>query len=89
MIKSLIPYNSDYIKEYVIRRYLLERDVDNIKHNYPLFGTLDPFLTLFTTVEDYINYGYTDVEDIGRQCVKARVAYKQSRNPILRRLKNA
>lgn len=86
---DIIPYNSDYIKEYVIRRYLLERDIDHVEHQYPMLGTLDPFLTLFMPIDDYIRYGYSDVEDIGRRCVKARVSYKQSRNPILRRLKDA
>lgn len=84
-----IPYNSDYIKEYVARRYLLERDIDGVHHKYPLFGTLDPYLTLFTTPEDYIKYGYSDLEDIAKRCVNARVSYKQSRNPILRRMKDA
>lgn len=86
---SKIPYNTDLVKEYVVRRYLLERDVDNVVHKYPMFGTLDPFLTLFTTPEDYAQYGYTNAEELARCCVRSRVSYKQSRNPILRRLKNA
>lgn len=84
-----IPYTSDFVKEYVVRRYLLERDIKKIVHNYPMLGRLDEFLTLFASKEDYLSLGYTDLEEIARKCVLARVAYKQSRNPILRRLNNA
>lgn len=84
-----IPRSSDFIKEYVARRYLLERDIRGVVHKYPMYGTLDPFLTLFTTPEHYIKLGYTDTLDIAKQCVESRVSYKQSRNPILRRLENA
>ena len=82
-----IPRNAEFVKEYVVRRYLLERDVKKIEHKFPIFGTLDPFLTLFMPPEDYIARGYLDVLSIVKQCVTARVAYKQSRNPILRRFK--
>lgn len=82
---SKIPYNADFVKEYVVRRYLLERDIKGIKHKYPMYGELQPFLTLFTTTSDYINLGYTDVVSMARQCVMSRVAYKRSRNPIIRR----
>lgn len=81
-----IPKQAEFVKEYIVRRYLLERDVKGIKHKYPLFGTLDPFLTLFMTSTDYINKGYTDVESIAKSCVLSRVSYKQSRNPVIRRL---
>lgn len=81
-----IPKTSEFIKEYVIRRYLLERDVKHIDHRYKLYGTLDPFLTLFAPPEDYIRLGYKNTEDIARSCIAARVAFKRSRNPILRRL---
>lgn len=81
---SSIPYIKEYVREYVIRRYLLERDIKGIKHKYPLFGTLDPFLTLFTTPDEYLELGYTDIEGMARQCVKSRISYKKSRNPILR-----
>ena len=86
---KVLPYQSDFIKEYVVRRYLLERDVKHIQHKYPLFGSLDPFLTLFTTPEDYRSLGYTDIEGIAKSCVQSRVSYKQTRNPILRRINNA
>ena len=84
-----IPYNRDFVKEYVVRRYLLERDVKGIHHKYPLFGTLDPYLTLFTTPDEYIQLGIDDTDALARACVKARVSYKQSRNPVIRRLQNA
>lgn len=83
-----MPRNSEFIKEYVVRRYLLERDILEVEHKYPLFGTLEPFLTLFTTSDDYIRLGYTDVTDIAKQCVISRVSYKRSRNPILRMVYN-
>lgn len=85
---SVIPKSSDFIKEYVIRRYLLERDVKHINHKFPIYGTFDKFLTLFQPADDYISMGYSDVVNIAKQCVKSRVAYKQSRNPVLRRLLN-
>lgn len=83
---SRIPYNADFVKEYVVRRYLLERDIKRMDHNYPMYGSLNPYLTLFTTPSDYISWGYTDVVGIARQCVSSRVDYKRSRNPVLRRL---
>lgn len=83
---SKIPYNADFVKEYVVRRYLLERDVKCVEHRYPMYGNLDPFLTLFTTTSDYIHLGYTDVVDIAKKCVQSRVSYKRSRNPVLRRI---
>ncbi len=83
---KILPKQAEFVKEYVVRRYLLERDVKKVKHNYPMFGTLNPFLTLFMPRSDYIRLGYTDVEDIARQCVTSRVSYKQSRNPVIRRL---
>lgn len=86
---SLIPYTKEFIKEYVVRRYILERDVNGVQHRYKLCGTLDPFLTLFTTPEDYKDLGYPDAISMARACVLARVSYKQSRNPVLRRLANA
>lgn len=86
---DVVPYTKEFVKEYVVRRYLLERDIKGIQHKYPMYGSLDPFLTLFTTVDDYANFGYTDPVQIARNCVLARVAYKKSRNPIMRRLQNA
>ena len=76
------------MKEYVVRRYLLERDISNVQHRYPLWGSLDPFLTLFMPPDEYIKYGYTDIIDLARKCVESRVSYRKSRNPIVRRLSN-
>ena len=81
-----IPYNKDFIKEYVVRRYLLERDVLHMEHRYSMYGTLDPFLTLFTSVEGYADLGYTDPIELSKKCVASRISYKRSRNPVLRRL---
>lgn len=83
-----IPKIVEFMKEYVVRRYLLERDVSNIDHKYKLRGTLDPYLTLFTTPDDYMRFGHKDVLEIARQCVMSRVSYRQSRNPVLRRLES-
>lgn len=85
---SVIPCQAEFVKEYVVRRYLLERDVKGIKHRYPIYGTFEPFLTLFMPSDRYIHRGYVDTEQIARQCVTSRVSYKQSRNPIIRRLTN-
>ena len=84
---EIIPYNSDFVKEYVVRKYLLERDIKGIYHRYPLFGELDPFLTLFAPPEVYKSLGYSDAESLARFCVESRVQYKLSRNPVVRRLK--
>ena len=85
---SKIPYTAEFVKEYVVRRYLLERDLQGVKHKYPMYGSLDPYLTLFTSTSDYIHMGYKDVVGMARQCVESRVAYKRSRNPVMRRVEN-
>ena len=79
-----MPRNAEYIKEYVVRKYLLERDIKHTKHNYPMFGTLEPFLTLFATPDDYIKFGYSNTLDLAKACVNSRVSYKRSRNPVMR-----
>lgn len=84
---KIIPKKNEFVKEYVVRRYLLERDILHMEHKYPMFGTLDEFLTLFMPVDDYIAEGYTNVVDIATKCINSRVSYKRSRNPIIRRLK--
>lgn len=81
-----LPKVKAVMEDYVVRRYLLERDLKGIEHKYKLFGELDPYLTLFMPSENYIQLGYTDVIDIAKQCVKSRVSYKLSRNPVIRRL---
>lgn len=80
---SIIPRSASYIKEYVVRRYLLEES-HGIKHKYPIFGAFDEFMTLFMPSDEYVTLGYKDVVGMAKQCVMARVAYKRSRNPILR-----
>ena len=80
---KFIPRSSEFIKEYVVRRWLLERD-SGIEHKYPMYGTLEKFLTLFTTPEQYASWGYDPVE-LGKSLVSARVSFLRSRNPIIRR----
>ena len=45
-----------------------------------------PYLTLFTTPAQYAELGHNDFENMARACVNARIAFKRTRNPILRRL---
>lgn len=85
-ISKQIPRQAEYIKEYVVRKYLLDRDIGNCYFKYPLYGELHPFLTLVMPAEEYMKHGY-DPLTIARQCVLSRIAFKQSRNPIIRRLK--
>lgn len=80
---KILPRTASYIKEYVVRRYLLERD-KGIEHKYPIFGSFDEYLTLIMPKEDYADMGYTDAVGMAKKCVTARVSYKQTRNPILR-----
>lgn len=82
---NYLPKSTSFVKEYVIRRYLLERDVKGVDHISKIFGDLSPFLTLFMPSDAYSEFGYSDSADIARQCVTARVKYKQSRSPVLRR----
>jgi len=85
-ISKQIPRQAEYVKEYIVRKYLLDRDINNAYFKYPLYGDLQPFLTLVMPAEEYAKRGYDPVE-IARQCVISRVAFKQSRNPVIRRLK--
>ena len=82
-ISKIVPKKSEYVMEYVTRRYLLERDLRKIIHKYPMAGQLDPFLTLFAPPEFYQSYGYKDAVSLAKQCVNARIAYRKSRNGIL------
>ena len=85
-ISKWIPKQVDFIKEYIVRKYLMDIEYKGAEFKYPIFGTLDPFLTLFMPASDYANRGY-DVVELARKCVLSRVSYKQSRSPILRRIK--
>lgn len=79
-----IPKSAEYIKDYVIRRYLMERDILHIEHKYPMWGSLDPFITLFMPAADYKRYGIDDPVATARACVTSRVSWYQTRNPVLR-----
>ena len=83
-----IPYRAEFVKEYVVRRYLLERDVKKIEHNYPIYGEFDPYLTLFMPYQQYKQFVKLSDIELAKACVNARVAYKRSRNPVLRRILN-
>lgn len=82
---SRLPFSVDVLKEYIIRRYLLERDILHVQHKYPLFGTLDKFLTLFMPASMYEAYGY-DALGAAATCVTSRISFFRSRNPMLRRV---
>ena len=84
-----LPKSSVIASEYVIRRYLLERDVRKIKHKYSIYGDLQPFLTLFMPKDMYVEYGYADLVSVARSCVTSRVSYLQNRNPIIKKIKAA
>lgn len=79
-----LPHNKYYVWDYIIRRYILERDIKHITHKYPLVGSFKPFLTLFTTPEQYKKFGYSDSIDLAHQCVMGRIEFYQSRNPLVR-----
>ena len=85
-ISKWIPKNAEFIKEYIVRKYLMDIEHKDAKFKYPIFGALDPYLTLFMPATEYAKRGY-DVVELAKQCVVSRVAYKQSRSPILRRIK--
>ena len=85
-ISKWIPKNAEFIKEYIVRKYLLDIEHKGAIFKYPIFGALDPYLTLFMPADEYTKRGFNAV-DLARQCVMSRVAYKQTRSPILRRIK--
>lgn len=84
-VKNL-PNNIVFFWEYSVRRYLLERDHNTVKHKYPLEGSCDPFTTLFMTPEEYRELGYIDSIDIARQCVQNRVKFWRTRNPLTKHM---
>lgn len=81
-----LPKSKIFYRDYIVRRYLLERDILHMEHKYPMFGTFDPFMTLFTTMDEYAKLGYDDFESMARQCVVGRVKFFQTRNPLVRGL---
>lgn len=76
-----MPMTAEFVKEYVVRRYLLEEEYGGITHKFPLRGTLDPYITLFAPPEFYKE----DPVELARTCVRSRVSFYQSRNPFLER----
>ena len=82
---KILPPNVGFQQEYVVRKYLLEKD-NNIPHEKEAFGETYPFITLFMPPEEYIKRGYKDVVEIARKCVKSRVFYFRSRNSMLTKL---
>lgn len=83
-----LPKTAAFMQEYVVRRYILERDVKKIKHKYDLFGTLNKHLSLILPVNEYQKYGYSNLVEVARQCVESRISYIQSRNPVIRRMQS-
>ena len=85
-ISKWIPKSAEFIKEYIVRKYLMDIEHKGATFKYPIYGTLDPYLTLFMPVSEYVDRGFNAV-DLAKQCVQSRVSYKQSRSPILRRMR--
>lgn len=83
-ISRKLPKTVEFIKEYVARKYLLDRD-NSVQQKFPLRGSLEPYLTLFAPPEFY--KGINPIE-LAKTCVKTRVKYLQSRNPFLERYQN-
>ena len=83
---KLLPDKNFYYWDYIVRRYLLERDILGVIHKYPMYGSFGPYMTLFTTPDVYMKLGYDDIEGMARQCVMNRVKFYQTRNPLVRRL---
>lgn len=84
-ISKVLPRQAEFVKEYVTRKYIMDRDIKGIEYKYPLYGELNPFLTLFMPAVEYVKRGYDPLE-LAKKCVESRIAFKQSRSPILRRL---
>lgn len=81
-----LPSNKErveFLKEYAIRRYILERDVKGVKHKHEVRGSLPEFLTLFMPFEMYKKEGYSNASELAAKCVNARVDYLRTRNPRL------
>lgn len=78
-----LPNCRQYWKEYVIRRYLMERDIGGVDHKSKMVGALKPFLTLFAPPEYYAKQGYKDSVKLAQACVQSRVAFKGTRNGVV------
>lgn len=73
----------EFIKEYAIRRYILERDIAGVKHKFDVRGSLPEFMTLFMPASMYMKEGYGTAVKLARKCANARVSYLRTRNPRL------
>ena len=62
-ISKWIPTQVDFIKEYLVRKYLMDMEYKGATYKYPIFGTLDPYLTLFMPASEYAKRGF-DVVDL-------------------------
>ena len=85
-ISKWIPKSAEFIKEYIVRKYLMDIEYKGATFKYPIYGALNPYLTLFMPAEEYMKRGFDAIE-LAKQCVLSRVAYKQSRSPVLRRIR--
>lgn len=72
------------IWDYIVRRYLLERDILHMEHKYPMYGDLQPFASLCLSADEYVKRGYTnDIEKFAYNHVKSRIHYLESINPVI------
>lgn len=72
------------IWDYIVRRYLLERDILHMEHKYPMYGDLQPFACLCLSADEYVKRGYTnDIEEFAYNHVKSRIHYLESINPVI------
>ena len=72
------------IWDYIVRRYLLERDILHMEHRYPMYGDLQPFASLCLSADEYVKRGYTnDIEEFAYNHVKSRIHYLESINPVI------
>ena len=81
---DVIPKDPEFVKEYVVRRYLLERDVLGIEHRFPMLGDLREHITISMPFDKYVEFGYDDSIELMRTCVSNRVNYIRSINPVFR-----
>lgn len=83
-----LPKTESFMREYVVRRYILEETVKGVDHKYKMRQDLRPFITLYAP-PDYYSQKKLDPIEIGRECVKARIALAKSTNPILRMIRES
>ena len=78
-----LPRTESFATEYVVRKYLLDRDYNRVEHKYPMRGTVNPFIVLYNSPEYYRRHKL-DPQEVGRQCVQSRIDYFRSVNPIIK-----